>query len=140
MRVARRSALFLLLICLIAAGPCLARDLVPVTDSELDAIHARGLDFLFDANTLFAGGAGVGGWSGDGSSGNMRPINVSFQGQNNLSMANSILLSGSARQSGLGVVNAVNSSVNMPINITILINSQVSGGINLSNLLSAIRH
>jgi hypothetical protein len=69
----------------------------------------------------------------------MRPINVSFQGQNSLSAANSIILSGSA-QGGLGVVNAVNSSVNMPINITILINSQVSGGINLSNLLSAIRH
>jgi hypothetical protein len=121
-------------IFLVAAGPSSAKGLRAASDVELDGVSARGLDFLFDANSLMSGSF----WGMRSSSGGTTPFNLTFNGTNNLTLANSIMLSGSS-QSGLGVVNAVNSSVNMPINITILINSSVSGGINLSNFLSSIR-
>ncbi len=134
MGVAKRSAFLLLFLLLIAAGPSAGKDFMVAADSELDEIHAQGFDFLFDTNTLLASGFGAGAWT----SSNLKTMNVTLTGQN--SFTNSIFLSGNAQQSGLGVVNAVNSSVNMPINITVLINSQVAGGININNLLSAMRH
>lgn len=123
--------LIMALLLLVASGPAFGKGLQAVSDTELDGISARGLDFLFDANSFMTGG-----FYGKSD----RPVNMSFDGTNNFSLKNSIMLSGNASQQGLGVVNAVNSSVNMPINITILINSTVSGGINVSNALSAFRH
>lgn len=98
----------------------------------MDGVHARGLDFFFDANSLMSGNFwGTGSTSGGSNTYTFNASDMTFK--------NSIMLSGSS-QSGLGVVNAVNSTVQMPINITILINSSVTGGINLQNFLSAIKH
>jgi hypothetical protein len=127
MRSAKKPILFVLLFFLMAAGPSFARGLVPVTDGELDAVHARGLDFLFDANTLLSSGFASGAW------------NLSSSSNSLTTVKNSIVLSGGSQQTGLGIVNAVNSTVNMPINITVLINSQVTGVVSLSNLLSGMR-
>ncbi len=102
------------------AGGALAAAVAPATDAELDAVSARGLDYLFDANALLASGFSSGGWYGQSS------------------LGNSITLSGGSRQSGIGIVNAINSTVNMPINITILINSSVSGGLSLGNYIGGL--
>lgn len=124
MGVAGKTMFMMLFLCVIAAGPSFARAPLPVTDSDLDAVHARGLEYLFDANTLLSTGFTSGAWRGSSSQ--------------SLSLGNSVTLSGGSQQSGIGVVNAVNSSVNMPINITVLINSTVNGGISLSNHISSL--
>ncbi|OPY70906.1 MAG: hypothetical protein A4E57_00221 [Syntrophorhabdaceae bacterium PtaU1.Bin034] len=123
MRAVKGVGICFVLLVLLSAGPSFGRDLQQMTDSELDGVHARGLTFLFDSSTLLNGGS-------------ISPYNINFNGTNNLSLRNSIMLSGNVQQSGLGVVNAVNSTVNMPINLIVLINSQISGGINLKNVLS----
>jgi hypothetical protein len=129
---ARYLVLCIALVLLVSAGPSFAKGLQAASDGELDGISARGLDLLFDANSFMNGGFNGRSYDGVG------PANLTFQGINNLTLRNSIMLSGQAQQNGLGIVNAVNSSVNMPINITILINSQVGGGINFTNFLSAL--
>jgi hypothetical protein len=123
MRAVRGVGICFVLLVLLSAGPSFGKGLEQMTDSELDGVHARGLTFLFDSSTLLNGGS-------------ISPYNINFNGTNNLSLRNSIMLSGNVQQSGLGVVNAVNSTVNMPINLIVLINSQISGGINLKNVLS----
>lgn len=67
----RYLLLYTVLMLLIATGPSFAMGLQAVSDSELDGVHARGLDFLFDANSLMSGGI-----------------------INNLTLKNSIMLSG----------------------------------------------
>ena len=128
-------AFIMAFVFLVAAAPSFAKGLQAVSDTELDGVHARGLDFLFDANSLMTGSF----WGARPSTGGSNTYNMSFNA-NDMTFKNSIMLSGSS-QSGLGVVNAVNSTVQMPINITILINSSVTGGINLQNFLSNLtRH
>ncbi len=131
MRTVKVAAFVLMVLLLIAAGPSFAKGLQPVGDGELDGVYARGLTFMIDANTFMGSGCALG-----------RPIDnrtFNFNGTNNFNLNNSIALSGEAQRNAFGVVNAVNSSVNMPINIVVLINSQLSGGINVRNFLSASR-
>ena len=57
-----------------------------------------------------------------------------------LNMVDSLMVSGMAQQNAFVPVNAVNSAVNVPINIVIVMNSQLGGGINVNNILDAALH
>jgi hypothetical protein len=105
-------AFVLMFFVLATTGVCFAKDLQPVADSDLDGIYAQGLTYMIDANTMLGGMGGF----------NPR---------------SAISLCDGAQSNSFGVVNAVNSAVNMPINIVVLINSQVAGGIDVRNYLSA---
>ncbi len=112
MRTVKVVAFVLMFFVLATTGVCFAKDLQLAADSELDGIYARGLTYMIDANT-FLGGPGC------------------------FNPRSAISLSDGAQSNSFGVVNAVNSAVNMPINIVVLINSHVSGGIDVRNYLSA---
>jgi len=53
----------------------------------------------------------------------------------NVSMVDSVMVSGNAQQNAFVPINAVNSAVNVPINIVIVMKSHIGGNINISNVL-----
>jgi hypothetical protein len=129
-----KGAMLLLVLCvLLATGPAYAKGLQAAADAELDSIHARGLAFLIDPTTLL--GTNV---PGSGGVVSTSPVNMTFNGTNNLGLKNSIMLSGNAQQSALAPVNAINSALNVPINIVVVYGNVATGGVNISNILSAI--
>ncbi len=127
MRTIRGALICIALLLVVSAGICEGKELQVLDDAELDAVHARGITFLLDANTFTQGGIQFG-------AGNMTLPDL-----RSVSLANSLVISGAAQQGAFGVANAVNSAVNMPINIVVLINSSVNGGVTINNILSAIR-
>ncbi len=108
MRTVKAAMFVLMFFVLATAGVCFAKDLQPAADSELDGIYARGLTYMIDANTFLGGPGG-------------------FNPRSAISLAEGALAH------SFGVVNAVDSNVNMPINLIVLIDSQVFGGIQLMN-------
>lgn len=127
MRIVRGALLCSVLLLVVSAGICEGKELQVLGDAELDAVHARGLTFLIDANTFTQGGVQFGAG------------NVTLPQLRSVNLANSLVVSGAAQQGAFGVTNAVNSAVNMPINIIVLINSSANGGITINNVLSAIK-
>jgi hypothetical protein len=114
MHTVKVTVFVLMFFVLATAGVCFAKDLQPVADSELDGIYARGLTYMIDANTMLGGSGGF-------------------------DPRSAISLCGGAQANAFGVVNAVNSAVNMPINLVVVINSQVFGNITANNWLSALK-
>ncbi|OPY70902.1 MAG: hypothetical protein A4E57_00217 [Syntrophorhabdaceae bacterium PtaU1.Bin034] len=123
---AMKGALIVTLFLFLAVGVSHGKGLEVMADNELDGVYARGLNFIVDANSFLGGNT-----LNFSNVGNVTLPNVS-------TLNNSLFISGGAQQGSMGVVNAVNSAVNMPINIVVLINSTAMGGININNLLSAV--
>ncbi len=53
------------------------------------------------------------------------------------SLVDSIMISGFAQKDAFVPINAVNSAVNVPINIVFVMNSKITGGINITNQLQS---
>ncbi len=53
------------------------------------------------------------------------------------SLVDSIMISGFAQKDAFVPINAVNSAVNVPINIVFVMNSKITGGININNQLQS---
>lgn len=113
---------FFLIICLgLAAG---AAELTELSNSELEAVSAQG----FTENTQ----------SIDAFSYNSQFDNhIVLDMPSSVHMVDSIMISGGAQQGAIAPVNAVNSAVNVPINIIFVMNSQIEGGVNISNVLNS---
>lgn len=98
-----------------------------VNDSELESVSAQGFFLNFQTiDTVL-----------QGTNGGYTPQSMVQLNPRQLSMVDSLFVSGNAQQNAFVPVNAVNSAVNVPINIVIVMNSQLSGGININNMLSA---
>lgn len=97
-----------------------------VEDNELERIYAQG----FTTNYQIIGN----------NINNMNTItyNLTEQFPQLQSVANSIFISGASQSNTFVPVNAVNSAVNVPINIVVIMNSNVIGGVNINNALEAI--
>ncbi len=133
MRAAKGATILVVLMILAMAGPVFGKDLQPLTDSELDSVHARGLTFLIDTNTVMT----TAGFSAASSGNSPGSWNMNFSGPNSFDLRNSILMSGTAQQNAFVPVNAVGSAVNVPINIVVVLGNVAAGGINISNVLTA---
>lgn len=102
--------------------------LAKVSDNELDKVYAQG----FTTNYQIIGN--------NINSMNTMTYNITEQFPQLKSVANSIFISGAAQSNTFAPVNAVNSAVNVPINIVVIMNSQIVGGVNINNALQAITH
>ncbi|WP_200762615.1 hypothetical protein [Nitrosophilus alvini] len=112
-----------LLTALILALPSMAADIQRVSDSELEEISAQGFSINFQTMDSVI------------NSGNT--FNITTHLPSTLNMVDSLMISGASQQNAFVPVNAVNSAVNVPINIVIVMDSMISGGINISNVLDA---
>ncbi len=98
-----------------------------VNDSELESVSAQGFFLNFQTiDTVL-----------QGTNGGYTPQSMVQLNPRQLSMVDSLFVSGNAQQNAFVPVNAANSAVNVPINIVIVMNSQLSGGININNMLNA---
>lgn len=130
-------ALTAMIFLLMSAGLSYGSSLAKLTDAEMDGIYAQGLTFLIDANTFL--GSSNNSFTNSVVN-NYGATTLNLSGTNTFNLSNSIMLTGSAQQGALAPVNAIGSAVNVPVNIIVLINSNVIGGVNISNLLNAINH
>jgi hypothetical protein len=137
MNITKKIGIFMAMLFLImAASPSYAGPLVRLSDSDMDDIYAQGLTFLIDANTFSGGNNSL----TNSVVNNYGATTLNLSGTNTFTLASSIMLNGSAQQGALAPVNAIGSAVNVPVNIIVLINSSVPGGVNVSNILSAINY
>jgi hypothetical protein len=137
-KVTKKIGIFMAMLFLImASSPSYGGSLVRLSDSDMDGIYAQGLTFLIDANTFLNSNYNT---FTKQMTENYGTTNFNISGTNTLNLSNSIMLNGSAQQGAFMPVNAVDSAVNLPVNIIVLINSSVSGGVNISNILSAINN
>lgn len=97
-----------------------------VHDEDLDKVYAQG----FTTNYQIIGN--------NINSMNTITYNITEKFPQLQSVANSIFISGAAQSNAFVPVNALNSAVNVPINIVVIMNSQVVGGVNINNVLQAI--
>lgn len=112
-----------LITTLILALPSISADIQRVSDSELENISAQGFSVNFQTMDSVT------------NSGNT--FNVTTNMPSTMSMVDSLMISGAAQQNAFVPVNAVNSAVNVPINIVIVMDSMIDGGININNMLNA---
>lgn len=98
-----------------------------VNDSELESVSAQGFFLNFQTIDTVLQGTNSG----------YTPQSMVQLNPRQLSMVDSLFVSGNAQQNAFVPVNAANSAVNVPINIVIVMNSQLSGGININNMLNA---
>jgi hypothetical protein len=129
-------ALTAMIFLLMSAGLSYGSSLAKLTDAEMDGVYAQGLTFLIDANTFLGSNNSF----TNSVVNNYGATTLNLSGTNTFNLSNSIMLTGSAQQGAFMPVNAANSAVNVPVNIIVLINSNVIGGVNISNLLNAINH
>lgn len=129
-------ALTAMIFLLMSAGPSYGGSLAKLTDAEMDSVYAQGLTFLIDANTFLGSNNS---WTNSVVK-TYGATTFNLSGTNTFNLSDSIMLSSSAQQGAFMPLNAVGSAVNVPVNIIVLINSGVSGGISINNILSAINH
>ena len=122
------------MLCCLAAISMSAGALEQVSDNELAGISAQGFSMNFQVIDSVVNNSSTfnNNIAGDSYSANTVNINT-----DSFSMLDSMMISGTAQQNAFAPVNAVNSAVNVPINIVFVLNSQVSGGINITNSLNA---
>ena len=123
-----------LMLCCLAVISMSAGALEQVSDNELAGISAQGFSMNFQVIDSVVNNSSTfnNNIAGDSYSANTVNINT-----DSFSMLDSMMISGTAQQNAFAPVNAVNSAVNVPINIVFVLNSQVSGGINITNSLNA---
>ena len=102
-----------------------AANLELISDSELESVSAQGFHINFQTiDTVLNSASGV-----------SAPSVLEIGNVNNV--IDSVMISGNAHQTGIANINTVDSAVNVPINIVIIMNSQLGGGVNISNILNA---
>jgi hypothetical protein len=102
-----------------------AANLELISDSELESVSAQGFHINFQTvDTVLNSATGA-----------SAPSVLEIGNVNNL--IDSVLISGNAQQNAFVPVNASNSAVNVPINIVIIMNSRLGGGVKISNILNA---
>ncbi|HHG73902.1 MAG TPA: hypothetical protein ENK22_02565 [Persephonella sp.] len=125
-----RRFLMSVLISGMILGVSSAGSIVEISDSELDSVYAQGFNFTINTDNLRSFNLG-----GNLYSINVGDINVNDGGlQFNLN--SSLMLSGNAQQNAFMPINIVDSAVNIPINIVVIMGDN-SGSINISNLLNS---
>lgn len=112
-----------LILCLgLAAG---AAELMEVSNSELESVSAQGFNINAQSIDAFT--------HNNAQFDNHLMLNM----PSSVHLVDSIMISGAAQQGAFAPVNAVNSAVNVPINIVFVMNSQIQGGVNISNVLNS---
>ena len=108
-----------------------ATDLQKLSDKELDGIYAQGFTLngqIFDNPVLagntesFSYGVGVG--------------DIQIEGGAQFNLDSSLMLSGNAQQNAFIPINIVDSAVNIPINIVVIMGDNY-GNVNIKNLLKS---
>ncbi len=118
-----KRAILGLIAALCMSGTVLAGEIKMVDDAALAEVSAQGFNLNFQTIDSVI------------NSNNSYRIVSNLPRE--LSMVDSMMISGAAQQNAFVPVNAVNSAVNVPINIVIVMDSQISGGININNILDA---
>jgi len=125
-----RHLLMSVLISGMILGVSSAGDIIEVSDSQLDTVYAQGFNFTLNTDNLRSFNIG----------GNLYNINVGDININDgglqFNLNSSLILSGNAQQNAVMPINIVDSAVNIPINIVVIMGDN-SGTINLSNLLNS---
>ncbi len=127
-----RSLWLLLLITIFA----FAGKLEMVDDSELSDISAQGFTLNYQVmDNAIKNSLSYGAYK---SSDAIR-VNSSLFKYTGIpsSLVDSIMISGFAQKDAFVPINAVNSAVNVPINIVFVMNSKITGGINITNQLQS---
>ncbi|WP_281951384.1 hypothetical protein [Nitrosophilus kaiyonis] len=115
-------------ICIIGAN---AGSIELANDNELESVSAQG--FVMNFQTI---DSAINSASLPSSNGGVSTDFVQINARH-FNMLDSLMISGNAQQNAFVPVNAVNSAVNVPINIVIVLNSHLGGGINVNNILNA---
>ena len=106
--------------------PLAAGNIQMIDGSELESVSAQGFTFNFQTfDAAFKDFSML-----DGKTLAIRPRVGNI--------VDSVMISGHAQENAFAPVNAANSAVNQAINIVIIMNSNVKGGINISNLMGAL--
>ena len=121
----KRLIMGLVTACILVVGGY-AGEIEMVDDAALASVSAQGFNINFQ--TI------------DSVINSNNTYNVVSNLPSQLNMVDSLMISGMAQQDAFVPVNAVNSAVNVPINIVIVMDSHISGGINISNILDAALH
>ena len=125
-----RRLLMSVLISGMVLGVSNAGSIVEISDNELDAVYAQGFDFSISTDNLRSFNIG----------GNLYNINVGDINVNGgglqFNLNSSLMLSGNAQQNAFMPINIVDSAVNIPINIVVIMGDN-NGSVNLSNLLNS---
>ena len=103
-----------------------AANLQMISDNELESVSAQGFSLNFQ--TFDAA---------------MKQLSALNGGQIAIrpkigNIVDSVVISGNAQQNAFAPINASNSAVNQAINIVIVMNSKVHGGVNINNLMGAL--
>ncbi len=123
-----------LIIAGIIIGSASAYELKNVDDSELDSIYAQGfvLNGQMFSNPIFTGTIG-------GNLYNMTIGDIQIEGGLQMNLDSSLMLSGNAQQNAFIPINVVDSAVNIPINIVVIMGDN-NGNIDINNVLNSINN
>ncbi|WP_456401350.1 hypothetical protein [Persephonella sp.] len=127
----KKKMMSLLMACIIA-GSSFGFELKKVEDSELDDIYAQGvvLNGQMFGNPIFTGTIG-------GNLYNMSIGDIQIEGGLQFNLESSMMLSGNAQQNAFIPINVVDSAVNIPINIVVIMGDN-NGTIDINNVLNSI--
>ncbi len=126
---------YLFFISAILSISLLAGGIEVVKDDELSDISAQGFSLNYQVmddaiksslafNTL-------------PTSQTISPNSFKFSANMPTNLVDSVMVSGLAQKDAFVPINAVNSAVNVPINIIFVMNSKITGGININNQLQS---
>ncbi len=102
-----------------------------VSDSELDSVYAQGFNFDINIDHMKSFHIGENIYSID-----IGDININDGGMQ-FNLNSSLMLSDNAQSNAFMPINIVDSAVNIPINIVVIMGDN-NGSINISNLLNSI--
>ncbi|ACO04724.1 hypothetical protein PERMA_1029 [Persephonella marina EX-H1] len=113
-------------------GSASAYELKKVDDTELEDIYAQGfvLNGQMFSNPIFTGTIG-------GNLYNMSIGDIQIEGGLQMNLDSSLMLSGNAQQNAFIPINVVDSAVNIPINIVVIMGDN-NGTVDINNVLNSI--
>ncbi|ACO04303.1 hypothetical protein PERMA_1035 [Persephonella marina EX-H1] len=113
-------------------GSASAYELKKVDDTELEDIYAQGfvLNGQMFSNPIFTGTIG-------GNLYNMSIGDIQIEGGLQMNLDSSLMLSGNAQQNAFIPINVVDSAVNIPINIVVIMGDN-NGTVDINNILKSI--
>ncbi|WP_456383446.1 hypothetical protein [Persephonella sp.] len=116
----------------VLATETVAGSLTEISDQQLDNIYAQGFFTEQLVNSQVPDGFTIG-----DNTYYMNVGDITIDGGLQLNLDSSLLLSGNAQQNAFIPINVVDSAVNIPINIVVIMGDN-NGSINISNLLESI--
>ena len=113
-------------------GSASAYELKKVDDTELEDIYAQGfvLNGQMFSNPIFTGTIG-------GNLYSMSIGDIQIEGGLQMNLDSSLMLSGNAQQNAFIPINVVDSAVNIPINIVVIMGDN-NGTVDINNILKSI--